>query len=163
MQSSLIYKSYKVKCNQLQLYVSIQGATIGVSVLPVAERGWQHHFRDPHSFAAGIPWSKNGLPCFYEYKYSQMSSFFLSSLDAILRPVRTPSHSIWLRDRIMSDISQHWFNPKVIYTFGISSGTSAFCWCLYHSNRLIPLKSHRCLWMCLGKQCLNALRGVALA
>lgn len=37
MQPSFIYKSYKVKCNQLQLYVSIQGAALGVSLLPMAE------------------------------------------------------------------------------------------------------------------------------
>lgn len=39
MQSSFNYESHELKCNQLQLYMSIQDATVGVSLLPMAERG----------------------------------------------------------------------------------------------------------------------------
>lgn len=64
-----------------------------------------------------------------------MSPFSLTGLDAIFRLVRTLPPTIWLRDKIMLHISQHQCNPKFIYTFGINSGTSVFCCCLYHSKR----------------------------
>lgn len=106
MQSSFIYKSRKVKCNQLLLYVSIQGGTIGVSLLLMADKGWYHPIRDFHLFAAGIPWCKNLLMCFHGYKYSQMSPFFLSGLDAILRWVGNLTATISLTDRIMLHVGQ---------------------------------------------------------
>lgn len=72
----------------------------------MAERGWERPIRASHSFAAGIPWCKRLLTCFYGCKYSQVSPFSLSVLDAILWLVRTLIPTIWLRDRIILHISQ---------------------------------------------------------
>lgn len=44
--------------------------------------------------------------CFHGYKYSQMSPFFLSGLDAILRWVGNLTATISLTDRIMLHVGQ---------------------------------------------------------